>query len=138
MIKSHYHALVEALIRKLKAGPDLATFLNSQFETQPSSATHMPYALFESLSARDLSLDGDACIELTLQIHIICNGTHLGQSEYGAELLLLALKDRQLTLERPYRCADLWIEKTNFARIKGPSNRATVQMKAIVETMNGV
>ena len=69
MIQSHYHALIEALTRKLRTAPQLATLVNGQFVTQASSTTHLPYALFESLSARDLSLDGDSCIELTLQIH---------------------------------------------------------------------
>ena len=138
MIQSHYHALVEALIRKLRAAPNLAALVNAQFTTQPSSMTHLPYVLFESVSARDLSLDGDSCMELKLQIHIVTDGTYLGQAEYGAELLMQSLKDRQLTLDRPFRCADLWIEKLSFARVKGPSNRATLQLKSIVEIINGV
>lgn len=138
MIQSHYFALVEALSRKFRASPILASLLRSQFVTQVSSTIHTPYALFESLSARDLSLDGESCMELSLQIHVVTDGTHLGQAEYGAELLMLALKDRQITLDRPYRCADLWIEKLSFSRPKGPTNRATLQLKAIVETLNGV
>ena len=138
MIQSHYHALIDALSRKLKATPALASLLRSQFTTQVSASLHAPYGLYESVSARDLSLDGESCMELTLQLHIVTDGTHIGQAEYGAELALVALKDRQLTLERPYRCADMWIEKLSFARPKGPTNRATLQLKAIVETLNGV
>jgi hypothetical protein len=138
VIQSHYHALVEALIRKLRVAPNLAALVNAQFTTQPSSMRHLPYVLFESVSARDLSLDGDSCMELTLQIQIVTDGTYLGQAEYGAELLMQSLKDRQLTLDRPFRCADLWIEKLSFARVKGPSNRATLQLKSIVEIINGV
>jgi hypothetical protein len=138
LIQSHYHALIEALSRKFKAAPALTSLLRGQFVTQVHSSIHTPYALFESVSARDLSLDGESCMELALQIHIVTDGTHLGQGEYGAELLTLALKDRQVTLDRPFRCADLWIEKLSFTRPKGPTNRATLQLKAIVETLNGV
>ncbi len=138
MIQSHYHTVVESLVRKFKTAPSLGDLLHHQFVTQAGVALHTPYALFEPVASRDLSVDGDPCMELTLHIHIITDGSHPGQSEYGAELLLSALKDRQLSLDRPFRCADLWIEKLNFARIKGSSNRATVQLKAIVETIYGV